>query len=101
MAASWTIRFSNSQASSARVLLRRRGACLLDPRKQSGGAERRKTHRWILHRTQPSVLTSPGGAGRALPGIVATDAENAHARRRSTAAILGLGTVLPGSGQGA
>jgi hypothetical protein len=30
------------------------------------------------------VLPSPGGAGRALPGIVATDAENAHARRRST-----------------
>ena len=30
------------------------------------------------------MLPSPGGAGRALTGIVATDAENAHARRRST-----------------
>ncbi len=51
---------------------------------QAGGAERRKTHRENMHRTRPDGLTSPGSQAACVSSIVAKDADNAHARRRST-----------------
>jgi len=51
---------------------------------QAGGAERRKTHRENMHRARPDGLTSPGSLAACVSGIVAKDADNAHARRRST-----------------
>jgi hypothetical protein len=88
--------YSNSHAPSARVLLRRR-VCLssLGPGTSRGSG---------APQDAPFVNSAPRAASASCPlvaqaacvgGFLAKDADNAHARRRSTAATFGSSGPVP------
>jgi hypothetical protein len=86
-----------SQASAARGLVRRRVCLSSLSSPHNGGAERRKTHLSNPHRAQPSVAHLPAQAA-CVTRIVGEQCRDAHALRRSTAAIFGARDRASGAG---